>query len=83
MLKDSLAIGGHRWIYEDLIERLATADIAASAEHLGLAVNDAGEAEIPFLGTTYLVSNKGVRRSDGQRIPGCHWKCIDPLYFER
>ena len=66
MLKDSLAIGGHRWIYEDLIERLVTADIAASAEHLGLAVSDLGEAEIPFLGTTYLVSNKGVRRSDGK-----------------
>ena len=66
MLKDSLAIGGHRWIYEDLIERLVTADIVASAEHLGLAVSDLGEAEIPFLGTTYIVSNKGVRRLDGK-----------------
>jgi hypothetical protein len=65
-LKDPLAIGGHRWIYENLIERLAAADIPASAQHLGLAVNDLGEAEVPFLGTTYLVSNKGVRRSDGK-----------------
>ena len=68
MLKDSLAIGGHRYIYEDLIERLATADIAVSAEHLGLAVSDLGEAELPFLGTTFLISNRGVRRSDGKEF---------------
>jgi len=65
-LEDPLAIGGHRWIYENLIERLATADIATSAENLGLAANDLGEAVVPFLGKIYLVSNKGVRRSDGK-----------------
>jgi hypothetical protein len=64
-VKNSITIGGHRWIYENLIERLAYADIAISAAHLGLALNDTAEAEIPFLGTAYLVSNNGVRRSDG------------------
>jgi hypothetical protein len=68
ILKDTPATGGHRWIYEDLLDRLANADIATSAEHLDLALNDAGEAEIPFFGTTFLVSREGVRRSDGQRF---------------
>ena len=65
-MKKNAAIGGHRWIYEDLIERLQNADITTSAEHLDLALNDAGEAKVPFLGTTFLVSNEGVRRSDGK-----------------
>jgi len=62
-------IGGHQWIYRDLIGRLANADIAASSRHLGLALNNAGEAEVLFLGTTYLLSREGVRRSDGKRFP--------------
>lgn len=65
-MKKTAAIGGHRWIYENLIERLQNTDIATSAKHLDLALNDAGEAKIPFLGTTFLVSNEGVRRSDGK-----------------
>lgn len=54
--------------YENLVQRLAAADIAASAEHLGLRVNECGEVEVPFLGTTYLISNGGVRRSDGKEF---------------
>lgn len=65
-LKKAAAIGGHRWIYENLIECLQNTDIATSAKHLDLALNDAGEAKIPFLGGTYLISNEGVRRSDGK-----------------
>ena len=61
-MKDTFAIGGHKRIYEDLLERLAIADIAASAAHLDLALNDAGEVKIPFFGVAYLVSRKGVRR---------------------
>jgi hypothetical protein len=68
-LKESTNIGGHKWIYQELIGRLATADIAASSQQLGLAMNDAGETEVPFFGTTYLVSREGVRRSDGKRFP--------------
>jgi hypothetical protein len=67
-LKESIAIGGHKWIYEDIITHLAAVDIATSAEHLNLQLNDAGEAEVSFLGVNYLVSNDGVRRSDGQRV---------------
>jgi hypothetical protein len=66
ILKKTAAIGGHRWIYENLIEQLRNTDFATSAKHLDLALNDAGEAEIPFLGVTYLISNEGVRRSDGK-----------------
>ena len=65
-LKNAAAIGGHRWIYENLIERLQNTDITTSAKHLDLALNDAGEARIPFLGVTYLISNEGVQRSDGK-----------------
>jgi hypothetical protein len=67
-LKESTVTGGHEWIYQDIIGRLAITDIAVSSRHLGLAMNDAGEAEIPFMGTTYLVSREGVRRSDGKRF---------------
>ena len=67
-MKESKAIGDHKWIYEDLITHIATVDIATSAEHLNLQLNDAGEAEVSFLGVNYLVSNDGLRRSDGQRV---------------
>ncbi|MEE8552134.1 MAG: DUF3786 domain-containing protein [Desulfobacterales bacterium] len=65
-MKKTAATGGHRRIYEDLVERLQNTDIPTSAEHLDLTLNDAGEAEVPFLGATFLVSNEGVRRSDGK-----------------
>jgi hypothetical protein len=66
---DTSGFGGHRKIYADLLKRLASADIAGLAEHLNLPVNNTGEAEIPFLGQTYLISNKGVRRSDRRSFP--------------
>lgn len=62
------AIGGQPKIYADLLVRLESADIPASAERLGLPVNSLGEAEVPFLGMTFFVSNKGVRRGDGRRF---------------
>jgi hypothetical protein len=65
-LKDAFAMGCYKKIYEDLIERLQYADIATSARRLGLSLNDAGEANVPFLDTTFLVSNEGVRRLDGK-----------------
>jgi hypothetical protein len=66
---DSNSDSGQRKIYEDLLDRLANANIAASAANLDLPLNDAGEAEVPFFGATYLVSREGVRRSDGQKFP--------------
>ncbi len=68
-MKDNFTDSGQRKIYEDLLDRLANGDIAASAERLDLLLNDAGEAEVPFFGATYLVSREGVRRSDGQSFP--------------
>ena len=65
-MDDTASIGGHRNIYKDLLTRLADADIAASAKRLELAVNASGEAEVPFLGMTFFVSNQGVRRIDGR-----------------
>jgi hypothetical protein len=67
-LKEASVIGGHKWIYQDLIGRLSNADIVTSSQHLGLALNDSGEAEVLFMGKIYLVSREGVRRSDGERF---------------
>lgn len=63
-MTDVSGFGGHRKIYEDLVKRLANTDIATLAGHLKLPTNNAGEVEVPFLGTTYLISNTGARRSD-------------------
>jgi len=60
-LRETTAIGGHKWIYEDLLRRLADADIATSAQHLCLVMNDFEEVEIPFLAMTYLISRGGGR----------------------
>jgi len=68
MTRETRVVGGHRRIYEDLMVRLAEADVAAAAAHLGLAVDNSGEVEIPFLGTTFLASRQGVRRADGGRF---------------
>ena len=60
--------GGYHRIYQDLIQDLAKADIASAAHNLGLTLNDRGEAEVPSLGHKYWVSQKGVRRSGGERF---------------
>jgi hypothetical protein len=67
ILRETTAIGGHKWIYGDLLRRLADADIATSAQHLGLAINDAEEVDVPFLGAIYLISKRSARRTDGKR----------------
>ena len=67
-MKKSIQGGGYRKIYQDLIERLATADIATAAHNLGLAFNSSGEAEVSFLNRIYRVSKKGVTRADGAKV---------------
>lgn len=67
--KETSNPGGLREIYKELLERLTQADIATSAKNLDLLLSEAGEAEVPFLGRTYLLSPEGVRSSDGQRVP--------------
>jgi hypothetical protein len=66
--KANSVVGGQKKIYEDLSKHLEGTDISASAKQLDLAVNRTGAAEIPFFGTTYLVSRNGVQRSDGKRF---------------
>lgn len=60
--------GGHRWIYETLLEQLRHSDIEASADRLNLLFNTAKEVQIPFLDTIFLVSNQGVKRADGKKV---------------
>ena len=57
---------GYRRIFVDLLGQLKNADIASSARHLGLSLTEAGETTVPFMGANYLVSNSGVRRTDGK-----------------
>lgn len=61
---NSLGFGGYRKIYLDLVNRLENEDIHALAEPLNLPMTDTGEVETPFLDTIYLISRKGVQRSD-------------------
>ncbi|MBI4772942.1 MAG: DUF3786 domain-containing protein [Deltaproteobacteria bacterium] len=65
-LENISGFGGYKRIYEELIQQLRQGDIPTLAEHLELALNQEGEAEVPFLGVTYLLSRAGVRRDDGQ-----------------
>ena len=67
-MKKSIQGGGYRKIYQDLTQRLATADIAAGARNLGLALNSSGEVEVSFLNQNYGVSKKGVTRLDGGKV---------------
>jgi Domain of unknown function (DUF3786) len=65
-LKENIANAGYKKIYKELIRHLKNKDITASAENLDLAMAVAGEVIVPFLGTTFLVCSKGIRRSDGK-----------------
>ena len=67
-MDEASTTGGQSKIYADLLVRLEGANIEASAKNLGLSMNSSGEAEIPFLGMNFFVSNKGVRRGDGRRF---------------
>ena len=65
-MKEASAIGGHKWIYKELLKRLEYADILTSAKHLDLGLNEAAEVEVPFFGKTYFISKEGVQCSDGK-----------------
>lgn len=63
----SRGFGGHKKIYDDLLARIAEADIETLSRNLGLCVNEAGEAMVPFGGADHLISTKGVKRRDGKK----------------
>ena len=67
-MEESSASGGYASIYKDLLKRLEGADMLTLAQHLDLPVTHTKEVEIPFFGNIYLLSKKGVRRSDGKRF---------------
>ncbi|MFK5952034.1 MAG: DUF3786 domain-containing protein [Desulfobacterium sp.] len=67
-MKDIQGSKGHKKHHENLIERLKTEDISSLADRIGLQMTATGEAEIPFLGTRYLISNNGAYRSDGRNF---------------
>ncbi len=54
----------HEIIYRNLLERLRTFPIAATAGEMGLNCRDTGQAEIPMLGSLYLVGQNGVSHVD-------------------
>lgn len=64
-MENQAGFGGYQRIYAELLQELAQADIPALAGSLGLALTPEGEAAIPFLGVTYRLGNRGVRRADG------------------
>lgn len=66
-MTDVSDFGGHGKIYEDLVKRLVNVDFTALAGHLNALTNNAGVVEVSFLGTTYLISNRGDRRFDRKR----------------
>ena len=67
-MKASIQGGGYRNIYHDLSMRLADADIASSARHLGLTLKGSGVVEVPFLDKKFQISKKGVMLPGGGRV---------------
>jgi hypothetical protein len=58
-------------VYQELLPRLAAADIAGTAYDLGLAMQD-GAALVPCFGRQYLVGKHGVTLADGGEAPLNH-----------
>lgn len=58
-------------VYQELLPRLAGADIAGAARELGLAQRE-GAALVPFLGRDFLVDGQGVTLAHGGGAPLNH-----------
>jgi len=58
-------------VYQELLPRLASADIAGAASDLGLTLQD-GAALVPCFGRDYLVGKNGVTLADGSKAPLNH-----------
>jgi hypothetical protein len=56
---------------DDLLPRLASANIAGAAKELGLALQD-GAALVPCFGRDFLVGQDGVTLADGEKAPLNH-----------
>ena len=64
MIHEMATVGGHRYIYSQLLARLAATNLAAAAESLQLETHASGEVAVPFLGGTFLASRQGGRRAN-------------------
>ncbi len=64
--------GGYENIYRDLLDDLKSVDLAQAAKVLDLSYNPAGQLEVVFMGTTYLVENGGIHRQDGIAAATAH-----------
>jgi hypothetical protein len=58
-------------VYQELLPKLASADIAGAAGDLGLALRD-GAALVPCFASKYLVGKEGVKYADGGEAPLNH-----------
>ncbi len=58
-------------VYQELVQRLATADLKSAAEGLGLAYGQ-GRATVDFFGRAYLVGPDGVSTADGGEAAFTH-----------
>lgn len=67
-MNETIQTEGYQKIYRDLLKDLEKIDINGSCTTLGVFCNGSGEAEIPFMGEVYRVSNKGVIRADGLKF---------------
>lgn len=64
--------GGYEKIYRDLLDDLKAVDLAQASKILDLSYNPAGQLEVVFMGTTYLVENGGIHRQDGKVAATAH-----------
>ena len=64
--------GGYEKIYRDLLDELKTVDLAQAAKILNLSYNPAGQVEVVFMGTTYLIESNGIHRQDGKAAATVH-----------
>lgn len=58
-------------VYQELLPRLASADIAGAARDLGLAMQD-GAALVPCFGRDFLVGKDGITLASGEKAPLNH-----------
>jgi hypothetical protein len=58
-------------VYQELLPRLASADISGAASDLGLVMQD-DAALVPCFGKDYLVGKEGVSLADGSKAPLNH-----------
>ncbi|WP_028314053.1 DUF3786 domain-containing protein [Desulfatibacillum aliphaticivorans] len=65
---ETASFGGFQRIYQDLLEEMKTVNVRAAAQNLGLPYTEEEGVEVPFLGRTFLISNRGAASKDGEMV---------------